>query len=150
MRFQRDVNSYMGGNVISLLSFCGAVSPGTFQAEIVGWFSANMFLTEMVLYQSQYRPRWRKGESYVESFRRDESIGAVGPLTGEILSGRHFRGRHHGIATILSRGGIAKLTLKNQDRARKLSRSLIWSRKEWEEGICSLYGGYLCFSPEQR
>jgi len=49
MRLQRDMNSDVGGDMISLLSFRGAVSPGTFQVQIVGWFSTDMFLTEMVL-----------------------------------------------------------------------------------------------------
>jgi len=69
MWFERNMNSNVTGDMISLDSLGITVCPGTGQTEVVGRFASDMFLAQVII--------------KILGFR--EKFGATCPLTQQIL-----------------------------------------------------------------
>jgi hypothetical protein len=86
MRLERNVDSDVAGNVISLDCFGVAISPGTGQAEVVCRFASNMCFAQMILKSTTHIKC-----AYVKILGLHEPLGTAGPLTGQFLVRSHFR-----------------------------------------------------------
>ena len=109
VRLERDVNSDVRGNVVTLDGGCAARVPLAGKAQVVCALAANMAIANVLLkgnksdYSRTSEDKW--GSSYIENLGAGEFLVALVPAACEVVFGHVSEGSGAGAGAGRRRGG---------------------------------------------